>query len=247
MVITNSTSPDIDGLHITHTDLLVISIVAIVVGLALTFLGRKLFKPALFVAGFISFGGLAYYCMHEVAVFQNIHFTNLESILIPAGIGLVGGCIVLGVLKIGFFLAGAVAGAAIAFMIFALIGNKFGEHGNIIRLAILIVLSLLGGVAVVKQEKKLIIIITSITGAYVAMAGADHFLKTGYVSAINGLFIKDKIELGKTDTHLILMLVGTVALAVVGFIVQVFTNRNAEPEAGWGENQYLMRGKSVNY
>jgi hypothetical protein len=43
------------------------------------------------------------------------------------------GCIVLGLVKVGFFLAGAAAGAAIAFMVFALIGNHFGEHGNIIR------------------------------------------------------------------------------------------------------------------
>jgi hypothetical protein len=40
---------------------------------------------------------------------------------------------VLGVLQLGFFLAGAAAGAAISFMIFSVAGNHFGEHANIIR------------------------------------------------------------------------------------------------------------------
>jgi hypothetical protein len=40
---------------------------------------------------------------------------------------------VLGIIKVGFFLAGAAAGAAISFMIFAIFGNSFGEYGLIIR------------------------------------------------------------------------------------------------------------------
>lgn len=47
----NSTSNHtiIPTVHFTQTDLLVISIVAIAVGIALAFLGRKLFKPTLFI------------------------------------------------------------------------------------------------------------------------------------------------------------------------------------------------------
>jgi hypothetical protein len=41
------------GIHLTNIDLLIISIVAIVVGLALTFLGRKLFKATLFVVSYL--------------------------------------------------------------------------------------------------------------------------------------------------------------------------------------------------
>jgi hypothetical protein len=43
-----------------------------------------------------------------------------------------------------------------------------------------------------------------------------------------------------------MMFGGTLALAVVGFVVQVFTNKNREPVSGWEENQYLLR-KPVNY
>eukprot|EP00026_Physarum_polycephalum_P013883 Phypoly_transcript_14338.p1 GENE.Phypoly_transcript_14338~~Phypoly_transcript_14338.p1 ORF type:complete len:270 (+),score=48.99 Phypoly_transcript_14338:59-811(+) len=250
--MTNSTSSSGEnlphGIHLSNADLLIISIVAIVVGVGLTFLGRKLFKATLFVAGFVSFAGLAYYCINEVAVFKDhVHFNSIEGILIPAGVGLVGGCVVLGVLQLGFFLAGAAAGAAISFMIFSVVGNHLGEHANIIRLVILIVLSLLCGAAVVKQERRLIVLITSIGGAYMTMAGADHFVKSGYVQAINGIFIKEQIPIHNVSPHLLMMFGATLALAVVGFIVQSIHNRNKDPVSGWEENQYLLRGKSVNY
>ena len=43
------------------------------------------------------------------------------------------GCVVLGLVQVGFFLAGAAAGAAISFMLFSVIGDHLGAHANIIR------------------------------------------------------------------------------------------------------------------
>jgi len=158
----------------------------------------------------------------------------------------VSGCVVLGLVQVGFFLAGAAAGAAIAFMLFSVIGNYFGDHSNLVRLGLLGFFALFGGVMVVKQEKSLISLITSIVGAYMAIAGADHFVKSGYVQAINSIFTKDENVLPSASFHLLLMLGATVVLAFFGFVFQFFTNRNKNPVTGWEENQYLLR-KSVNY
>jgi hypothetical protein len=250
--MTNSTSSDEfwKDIHFNDTDRLILSCVAIAVGVVLAFFGKKLFKAALFVAAFIAVGGLTYYCMHEIASYhEHINFTKLE-LLIPVGIGLVGGFVVLGVLKLGFFLAGAVGGAAIALMVFAVVGDRLGEHANLIRLGILIACALVGGFAVLKQEKKLIALITSIGGSYLAFAGIDHFVKSGYVNALDSLFVHDKFDLPKDHLHLLLMFGGTVLLAVFGLIFQMFHNRNSsEPKAGWDdENQYLLgKKRAVNY
>ena len=61
------------------------------------------------------------------------------------------------------------------------------------RLVILVVLSLVCGAAVVKQERRLIILMTSIGGSYMVFAGVDHFVRSGYVEAMRGIFIKDEL------------------------------------------------------
>jgi len=183
--------------------------------------------------------------MHEVATYHNITFSKIEGVLIPVAFGFVGGCVVLGVEKLGFFLAGAAVGAAISFMLFAAIGDNFGTHGTIIRIVIMIVLALLCGAAVVHQERRLIILISSLGGSYMAMAGADHFVKSGYVDATRSIFIQDDFTLPPDDIKLYVMLGSTVVMAVLGLIVQTMTNK--KHETGWEENQYLLRSGRVNY
>lgn len=235
----------IPSVHFNDTDRLIISIVAIVIGIALSFLGRRLFKATLFITGLIAVSGATYYIMQFIALHQeSIHYTKVEIVAIPLAVGFVGGCVVLGLVKIGFFLAGAAAGAVISFIVFSLAGAHFGEHAFVIRIVILCALCVICGAIVVYHETKLIILITSLGGAYLTFVGIDHFVKSGYVQAIHSLVINDQNIIPHVHGKLLGMLGGTLALAVFGFIVQTITNKRKR--AGWDESEYLLSGK-VNY
>lgn len=241
---TNGTIPGIP-VNLTHTDELIISIVAMVIGLAMAFMGRKLFKATMFVAGFIGVGGATYYVMQTIAIHNDsIHFSKVVSLAVPVAAGFIGGCVVIGIVKLGFFLAGAAVGAVIAFMIFSVVGAHFGTHAFIIRIVIVGVLALLCGAITVQQEKRLIILITSLGGSYMAFAGADHFVKSGYVQAMHSLLLDEKNIIPSASHKLLAMFGGTIALAVFGFIVQFITNK--KKRAGWEEDEYLLSRK-VNY
>ncbi len=57
----------------------------------------------------------------------------------------------------------------------------------------MITLAILCGLLVVFQEKKLIMVMSAIGGAYASFAGADHFVKSGYVDAIHVLLIQEEL------------------------------------------------------
>jgi len=241
----SSTSPSdwIHDHHLTDTDLLAISIVAIVLGAVICFFGKKIFKIFLFVVGFGAVAAITYYVLLQVEHNNKLSLTRVEQIAIPIAAGFVGGCIVLGVVKLGFFLVGAMVGTVLSFMIFAVVGNHFGTHAFIIRLCILGVLALFCGAVVVWQEKKLIIIMSAIGGSYSVFAGADHWVKSGYVSAILGVFNNDALPRGN-DLKLYIMLGGTILVALMGLLFQLVTDKKKKRKAGWESDPLIGR---VNY
>ena len=108
-------------------------------------------------------GGLVYHFVKEV-VRGNFHITNNHGLLAPVVIGVVGGlshffilfcfllssfmssknslgCYLLGMIRVGFFLAGSAAGAAITSMVFSVIGDYLGSFANTIQYAFLLPLS----------------------------------------------------------------------------------------------------------
>jgi len=230
-----------DHVHLTDTDLLAISIVAIIVGAVICFFGKKIFKIFLFVVGFGAIAAITYYVLLQVEHNNKISLSRVEQIAIPIAAGFVGGCIVLGVIKLGFFLVGAMVGTVLSFMIFAVVGNHFGTHAFIIRLVILGVLALFCGAMVVWQEKKLIIIMSAIGGSYAIFAGADHWVKSGYVSAILGVFNTDTLPKG--NLKLYIMLGGTILVALMGLLFQFVTDKKKKRKAGWESDPLL----GVNY
>lgn len=231
-------------MNLTETDELVIAITAMVIGFVVCFFGKKIWKVFLFLAGFAAVAAITYYILLSLEHHNSsISLSKLETVLIPLAAGLVGGCIVLGVVQIGFFLAGALVGTVLAFMIFSVAGNGFGDHAFAIRLAIWAFLALACGVIVVKQEDEIIIFISAIGGSYSMFAGADHWVKSGYVSAIQGVFDNETLPSG--NTKLYVMLGATVATAVIGVAFQILLDRKTKKEGHW-ESEPLMGRKKVN-
>jgi len=238
---------DSKTVHFSSTDLLIISIVAMVVGMISTFAGKKLFQAALFIAGFIALGGATYYVMQMIAInHDSIHFSKVVSLVVPLAVGLIGGCIVIGLVRLGFFLAGAAVGAVMAFVVISLFGSHFGAHAFWIKIAVLVALCIVGGVVVLHQQKRLLILITSIGGAYLTFAGLDHFVHSGYNAAMYSFFVKDENMVKNASPELLGMLAGAVGLALVGILVQWYTNRK---RSGWDdEDDYLLSSRrKVNF
>jgi len=231
-----------DHVHFTENDLLAISVVAIVLGVVICFFGKKIFKIFLFVVGFAAVAAITYYVMLMVEKNNDIHLTRVETIAIPLVAGLVGGCLVLGIIQIGFFLVGATVGAIISFMLFSVVGNHFGSHALIIRLVILGVLALACGCVVVWQEKKLIIIMSAIGGSYAIFAGADHWVKSGYTDALTSVFDTDTLP--KLTLKLYIMFGGTLLVALFGLIFQFLTQK--KKKSGWESEPLIYKGR-VNY
>lgn len=228
---------------------MILSIIAIIVGTIVCFFGKKIFKLFLFLAAFGAVAGFTYYMELTIEKNNSVTLKKWEAILIPAVAGLVGGLIVLGLIKVGLFLAGAVGGAVLSFILFALVGNHFGEHAVIIRLVILGVLALACGVIVVLQEKKIIITVSAIGGAYSVFVGADHWVKSGYVAALTGVLNNEPIP--ARDYKLYIMVGGTLVLALFGIIFQTLHEKRTKSTGHWesdDEDKPLVgRRVRVNY
>jgi len=239
--MTNSTSSDSffpHDIELSPNDQLIISIFLLVVGVILCFFGKKIFKIFLFVIGFAALSAATYYVLLVIDhKHQSLDLSKAETIAIPLAAGLVGGIVVLAVVQIGFFLAGASVGAVISFLLFAVVGNNFGDHAFVIRLVILGVFAVVCGGVVVWQEKKLIIVISAIGGSYAIFAGVDHWVKSGYVDAVHGIFEDDILP--DYNTSLSIMLAGTVATAFFGILVQFIMDRRRKKRGGWESDPLL--------
>lgn len=233
-----------DHMHFSQTDQLAISITALLLGAVICFFGKKIFKIFLFVVGFAAISAMTYYVLLTVEhKNSNVHFSRVELLAIPIAAGFIGGCIVLGVLKLGLFLVGALVGTVLSFMIFAAVGNHFGPHAFIIRLVIMGTFALVCGCVVLHQEKKLIILMSSIGGSYSMFAGADHWVKSGYSDAIEGVFDNDTLPKGSTKLYV--MLGATLVVAVVGMAFQLLMDkRRKKNKSGWESDPLIGR---VNY
>lgn len=231
-------------MHFNQTELALIAVAAICIGSVICFFGKKVFKVFLFLAAFAATAGLTYYV--ELSIEKknpSIHLDRWITLLVPSVLGVLGGCLVLSLIKLGLFLAGACGGVMFSFIIFALVGNDFGAHAVVIRLVILGVLALLCGIALVAMEEKLIILVSAFGGAFAVFAGADHWVKSGLAAALEGLLDED---LPQKSTKLYIMVGGTFALAIFGLIVQTIHHKKSKPKAGW-ESQHLLSDSGVNY
>jgi len=217
-----------------------------VLGSVVCFFGKKIFNVFLFVVGFAALSAATFFI--ETMVLLNnpsIQLNKGETIAIPLVAGFIGGCLALLLVKVGLFVVGAIVGALLSFIIFALVGNHFGSHANIIRIVFLCFCSLACGCLVVQLEQKIIIFMSAVGGSYAIFAGADHWIQSGYVAAIRGVFSADALP---HNDKLYVMIAGNILVAVFGIVFQSVMERKEKresKEAGWESESLLSRG--VNY
>ncbi|KAJ3042950.1 hypothetical protein HDV00_006257 [Rhizophlyctis rosea] len=195
----------------------------IITGLMFNFLGHRLFRPTLFLAGFYFFGVLGYMLMINIEPATG-YGTNRDTILLVSALvfGVLGGGLAICFWKLALGLLGALGGFALGLFILSWKTGGLLDSGAP-RTAFLIVMSIFGVVIIYFFQKAVIIVATSVLGSYGVLLGADVFIGTGFADSANAfLSSASKPSFGNfTATPKVYgMLAGMVALAIVGMLVQ---------------------------
>ncbi|KAI8842744.1 hypothetical protein BJ741DRAFT_591761 [Chytriomyces cf. hyalinus JEL632] len=187
----------------------------IVIGLSLVGFGNKLFKPILFIYGFILGGAIA-------AVSCGVAANNGTEIkmwvfwLAVVLSGLVLGAILSVLWRIGLFVLGAVMGIYVAFFI-QLACSSFWT-GTVSRGIVSLVFALIGGIMIQFEKFTMpaLIFVTAFGGSYNTFIGIDFFANTGM------FYIMQNPEKAASVTGKawIGMVVGLFVLAAVGMYYQ---------------------------
>lgn len=147
---------------------------AILVGLVVCFAGYRLFRPTMFVCGFL-LGGILVSSALEWAFAEKEWLETALWVGFIVG-GLLCGMTVVAVYNMGIFLVGVVAGVFLAYTL----NTSFGylllpAHPSLSLILMALILGLLGGILAVKIEKPVIIVATSLVGAELAVWGVGYF------------------------------------------------------------------------
>lgn len=145
--------------------ILIESILLLILGLALTLYGYRLFKTLLWFLGLAVGAGAGQYICN---LFQ---WHGWPAVAVIVGLGLIGAFLALGVYTVGLFLFGAFLGYAVSQPVTLYFP---GVH----PLLVIVVLALLAGILMLKLERPLIIVCTVLAGAWTTLA-ASFALWTG--------------------------------------------------------------------
>jgi len=196
------------------------------------FLGYRLIKVVLFLAGFVVFffvltAILEGYAKNTLAVWLRY--------VIAAGAGLIGGFLFVVLRKVGYFLFGFVLGVIVSAIILGATPLAGYFSSGLIPLIIILACGLVVAIATVFLSRHLLIIGTSVNGAYLVGTTADQMIpgfKTGASSLLSHIISNfgNKISfVGDWKPYVILG--GIVLLAVIGIIVQYrFTAKGHDAE-----------------
>jgi hypothetical protein len=208
----------------------VIGGIAVVVGLLMCFSGKRFFKVFLSLVGFIAgvVGGLL--AMAFVTPLMNFSNPDMVTWIVAGILGVVGALVCLYAWKIGVYLGAGLGGYSIMTYILSLkaggvIENELGRHGAIavgVGLAV---------IAAIFLEDIAIVIASAISGSLISMVGLDCYFNTGFRVQVWDIAIKQTTKMPDLSGHMYYMFAGTLALAVLGVVVQLLS-----PSKGFGRS-----------
>lgn len=150
---------------------------SLLIGLFLTFCGKRFFKPFLAVSGFIG-GFILGICALLWA--EPFYDGLLRSwwLLTPFVLGVILAMLCLWIIKMALTIAAAAGGFALGSSMISLFSLDI--VGRVIFMAICILVAI---VLVFVIEKLILCIASALIGAFVAVGGLDLFIKTGFLEA----------------------------------------------------------------
>jgi len=189
----------------------ILSGVGILLGIIVCFLGYRLFRPVLFLAGFLVGAGVCFFVLW--------YYTSTGLIVLifaPLLTGIALGVILVFAISAGIFLLGATLG----FLLFTmLVSVRDGGivHSEIFNWVGMGVCSIVGGVIALLLQKPLIIMATSVGGAYAVIACIDRYVNGNFSRIIEQL-IGNRHIVAAYPTYI--ELGACLVLSLLGIIVQ---------------------------
>jgi len=210
-------------------------IAAILVGLIWCFAGYRVLRITLFLAGFI----LLYFVSFSLlSSFPQVTDALAPWIImsISAGIGLLGGILVVVVFKIGIFIMGFIFGAILAVVVISFTPLQGVINANIqsnvtiyVFFGSVVGLGVLVGILAIIFIKFIVVIVTACNGAFVIMSSIDALAPNfGIFQILSGVFQRNvpTNTLNWTSYQTYVVLGGLILLAIAGVAIQFrFTAR----------------------
>ncbi|KAI8916762.1 hypothetical protein DFJ77DRAFT_414378, partial [Powellomyces hirtus] len=195
------------------------AIILIITGILFVFSGHHMFKLVLFIGGFYA-GGLCSYIVLSAIENRGHSFGDSRDLLffvITLVVGLAIGTLFVCIWKLGLVAVGAMLGFTIAMLVLSLATNGLISQGTG-RTIFIIVLTVVGGIAVLFLERPILVVGTSVAGAFAIMWGVDVFTKAGLVEATRQFLAGNGTY--QPTTWVYVELGGIVLIALVGILVQ---------------------------
>ncbi|KAJ1800747.1 hypothetical protein LPJ59_000849 [Coemansia sp. RSA 2399] len=225
----NITTEDGDLALTDHGALVASGIVAgialILIGLFCNYLGYKLFKILIFLAGFCVVGGLVLYAEYKIrSPHEDEKGRQVWYLAIAAIIGAIAGFILLFLYKVGVALIGALGGFALATWILSM---KSGSliHSDVGRILFIVALIIIGMIAAFFLQRPAIIVASSIWGSYALFVGIDCFARTGFQYTALA-FLNTPGAIYETSPKVYAMIACMAISACLGIFVQFWITRS---------------------
>jgi hypothetical protein len=196
-----------------------------IAGIILLFFGRRTFRGILFFAGFMLGSLIAYIILVNVEPFtaEGVSQWGDRRDAIYFGVCIASG-ILIGIMsscffRLGLFAVGAFGGFTLSMWILSWSSSSLIPN-DAARYVFIAVLALIGGILALFFEHHVIIISTSIGGAYLVIFGIDCFTRLGFAGAVSLMFQGNSAQYVINSGSLYALLVSALVLAIIGMIVQ---------------------------
>ncbi|KAI9330181.1 hypothetical protein BDR26DRAFT_871687 [Obelidium mucronatum] len=201
----------------------------IVAGFVMLLFGFRLYKPTIFLAGTI-LGSITVYSILAHFRPDSGYQPNDENVMtwVPICLGALCGTILLILHSLSLVVVGGLGGLFFSFFIlgwkpFGLIEQGAG------RTVFILAFIIIGILAIFYIEKVMVIVSTSMSGAYGITFGIDCFAKTGFTQDM-GIVLSEGADVAldkfQSDPKIVALGVSCIFLAVVGIVVQFKSNAN---------------------
>ncbi|KAI9506057.1 hypothetical protein GGI25_004414 [Coemansia spiralis] len=206
---------------------IVAGIVLIIIGFFCNYLGYKLVKVLIFLAGFCVVGGLVLYAEYKIrSPHEDEKGRQVWYLAIAAVLGAIAGFILLFLYKVGVALIGALGGFALSTWILAM---KSGGliHSDVGRILFIVACIIIGMVVALFIQRPAIIVASSIWGSYALFVGIDCFARTGFQYTALA-FLNTPGATYETSPKVYAMIACMAVSACLGIFVQFWTTRTGK-------------------
>ena len=139
--------------------------------------------------------------------------------IVMIGAAIVGGLLLWWMWKVGFVIVGALLGFVTATLLLQLQFLQGLVRSDIARFIVIIIFAIGFAVLTLKLQDPIMIVGTSIIGAYATFLGVDYFARTGFGGFIyNAIY---RYEFDGIDGRAWGMVAGFISLSVVGLVIQL--------------------------